>query len=1423
MSGYDVSSKGKYNYPQPDNVVPVESFLFVREEGKKYLLLKFNNPRKSILTGIDLEITQLGAKGKQLGVKGVKYGEICAKPEKPFVLTHRIEVDPDCVDVKVKVVAAMYGKYAYSVKNGVNIEYSPAPEERFDPEPALNKLGWESREVSVRTLKRRISIALLSCILLALILTFTALHLIYFTRTENSFLYSGIEYEFTDYKNKADCDIVVTGYKGKFVDAVIPTEIDGHRIAGIAARAFENNTNIRTLTVESGIEIQTAAFSGCKNLEQISIDNVSVIGSYAFRGCASLKSLTLRSLTQIGNNAFEGCASLESVDISNEELTLVVGEHAFANCSSLNAVSLAQKTVYPASLFTGSVNLKHLELLNFSGSKTISSLFGTSSGLETLSIENLDAISDNFCVGLPLTSVKIENLTSAVIGNHAFDSCPLKVLDIPVKPTAVGDYAFRGAKFETFIENELTEIGNYAFDSSSLTEFDATQLLSVGDYAFASSTGLKLVKFNDNSPCTYLGEGAFSGCTGLVTITVPAGITVLSDKLFQGCSSLAGVTYAGRVTEIGKYAYAQCTKLTELQIIDSVSVIGDYAFSGCTSVVSARIPRTVNALGKGMLNGCSNLSKLTLSFGQYSDVFLGGIFGADSFAATSTYMPSSLKAITVESASQIPANAFYGCSQVEEVSLPDTLNSIGENAFSGCTAFTSFRVPDSVNSIGRCAFRGSDNLSEITLPFVGGTVNGNSYLGYIFSGDYGAPEALKTVTVTSAAAIADNAFYDCRYLENINLPDTLKTVGNYAFGFCSGLRKIVLPSSLERVGFTAFEGCFKLYEIWNLSHAEVWAPSVLKIYSSLEEAMVKESFGGFEFMYSEYDDTRYLTGYESSEVIELPDYYTYSVAAFVFASDQNIQKVIIPECVTHIGDNAFSDCRRLKLVLNYGRLNIVAGNYDNGSVAGNAIYVAGRSDDADYADVNGVRFVHCNDNWTAVWNVDATRLELNGFTYNGKTVSSFDIDARAFEGDARIIYVEIGSAVSRLGEAAFNSCTSLQTLIINNPAFGEIPAYAFSYCFNLQTVQLSSGITKIGDSAFRNAGITSVALPSTLTEIGAYAFANTGLVTVTVPYSVKALGQGAFDSCTQLEKATVNAAVSSLESYVFNNCAALKSVTLPASVRTVGEYAFAYCLKLEEINLPSALTAINNSAFMYCNSLTQITLPSTLSRIDSSAFANCTNLLIVYNLSPLKITERSADYGSVARYAVAVFTSIADKAEFSSEGDYAFVSLNGKRYLYSYKGYSDGIVLPKTDYGYTVKNYAFESVYITYAVIPECVEKLEASAFYNSGFTVYYYGTEEKWKDLTSDFNHGGAVYTYAECVHENGKWTYDGYGNISTVPDLYGFDKEVTKQPTCVDTGIQTQTCPNCGHKVETVLDATGKHEYDEDGVCINCGKERE
>lgn len=178
MSDIEVISKGRYDFPQTENAVPVDSYLFIRDGGKKYLLLKFQNTRKGVLTGVDLQITMLKSKGGELGVKEASFHGLRGKPKKDFVLTQKIEVDEQCSECRVKVVSAHYGAYAYSVNKGEQrVDYVKSKHEKFDVGKAIDELGWESAHVSEHTVKHRALIAIVSCVLFFAVLAFTILQL----------------------------------------------------------------------------------------------------------------------------------------------------------------------------------------------------------------------------------------------------------------------------------------------------------------------------------------------------------------------------------------------------------------------------------------------------------------------------------------------------------------------------------------------------------------------------------------------------------------------------------------------------------------------------------------------------------------------------------------------------------------------------------------------------------------------------------------------------------------------------------------------------------------------------------------------------------------------------------------------------------------------------------------------------------------------------------------------------------------------------------------------------------------------------------------------------------------------------------------------------------------------------------------------
>ena len=202
---------------------------------------------------------------------------------------------------------------------------------------------------------------------------------------------------------------------------------------------------------------------------------------------------------------------------------------------------------------------------------------------------------------------------------------------------------------------------------------------------------------------------------------------------------LENVVFEGEITAIPDYAFYGCSGLTELNIPGNIETIGNYAFAECEQLTSATISGNATSIGNSAFRYCSNLQEISLPFigseKTYADyTHFGYIFGASSYSSNSSYVPSSLKKVTIEGAETIPSDAFYDCYYIKEIIIGDGVTSIGSSAFEYCNSLTNVEIPSSVMTIGSGAFEYCYSMEEITLPFVGSAKTNASYthFGYIF-------------------------------------------------------------------------------------------------------------------------------------------------------------------------------------------------------------------------------------------------------------------------------------------------------------------------------------------------------------------------------------------------------------------------------------------------------------------------------------------------------------------------------------------------------------------------------------------------------------------------------------------------------------------------------------------------------------------
>ena len=198
---------------------------------------------------------------------------------------------------------------------------------------------------------------------------------------------------------------------------------------------------------------------------------------------------------------------------------------------------------------------------------------------------------------------------------------------------------------------------------------------------------------NTTYSVTSIGAVAFSGCSGLTSVTIGNSVTSIGDWAFYDCSGLTSVTIPNSVISIGGWAFYDCSGLTSVTIGNSVISIGENAFSSCSALTSVIIPNSVTSIGKGVFCYCSVLTSVTIgnSVTSIGECAFIGCYG--------------LTSVTIGNAvTSIGESAFHNCSELKYVTIGNSVISIGQYAFYGCTELTSVTIPNSVKSIGDSAF-----------------------------------------------------------------------------------------------------------------------------------------------------------------------------------------------------------------------------------------------------------------------------------------------------------------------------------------------------------------------------------------------------------------------------------------------------------------------------------------------------------------------------------------------------------------------------------------------------------------------------------------------------------------------------------------------------------------------------------------------
>ena len=240
--------------------------------------------------------------------------------------------------------------------------------------------------------------------------------------------------------------------------------------------------------------------------------------------------------------------------------------------------------------------------------------------------------------------------------------------------------------------------GNYTDGKLSVLDLSEAKIVEGGDYYYYYNY-FNIYYYTSNN---VIGSYAFAYCSGLTSLTLPAGITEIGDEAFYCCSGLTSLTLPAGITKIGSYAFAYCSGLTSLTLPDGITSIGSSAFSDCSGLTSLTLPAGITSIGSYAFSGCSGLTSLTLPDGITS---IGSSAFSRCSGLTSLTLPAGI--------TSIGSYAFDGCSGLTSLTLPAGITSIGDEAFAYCSGLTSLTLPDGITSIGSYAFSNCSGLTSI--------------------------------------------------------------------------------------------------------------------------------------------------------------------------------------------------------------------------------------------------------------------------------------------------------------------------------------------------------------------------------------------------------------------------------------------------------------------------------------------------------------------------------------------------------------------------------------------------------------------------------------------------------------------------------------------------------------------------------------
>ena len=575
-------------------------------------------------------------------------------------------------------------------------------------------------------------------------------------------------------------------------------------------------------------------------------------------------------------------------------------------------------------------------------------------------------------------------------------------------------------------------------------------------------------------------------------------------------------------------------------------------------------------------------SEGTLTISGTGDMWdYGGVWGGYS---TAPWFGENVTSVVIEDGvTNVGDFAFYGCRELQSVSLPKSVTAIQYAAFSYCRSLQSITLPSNLQTIGECAFSRCENLKTVNLP---DSVTEIQYYAF------GRCTSLASINMPAAlSSLGEDSFYGCGSLDAISLPNGITSVPSSVFAYCDNLQSVTLPENLQTVGKCAFSHCTSLKTIIlpdSVTDIQYYAFGNCYSLASITLPNALQSTGKYTFYWC-----------SALQSISLPQSIT-TVQYAAFSHCHNLKSISLPEKVKVVEPCAFSYCENLKTV------NLPQS----------------------VTDIQYFAFGWCGALSDITLPNGLTSLGECAF-YNCESLSSITVPSGiknlprgVFQG-AGLQSVTLPEGLETIGRSAFFYCTSLSSCSLPG-SVNYIAPLAFSGCLALSAFSVAnsnpyysvkSGVLFNKDQttlcAYPAGKSNTYIIPNGVTVVEDFSFyGNSNLHFVTIPAGVTDLGECAFWGCSSLESVVVPGSVINWGPHVFSHCYNLQKVTLSEGLAEIGPQAFYYCNNLQTVTIPSTIETIQDEAF-YCTGLIELALPKGAVIIGSGAFSECRQLTTV--------------------------------------------------------------------------------------------------------------------------------------------------------------------------------------------------------------------